>query len=78
MKLIVGLGNIGKKYEKTRHNVGFEVLDLVAVRNGAGSGKEKFDGRVAEATIAGQRALLLWPQTLMNRSGVSAAAAASF
>jgi PTH1 family peptidyl-tRNA hydrolase len=78
MKLIVGLGNPGKRYEKTRHNVGFEVLDALAVRNGAAPSREKFDGLVADATLAGQRALLLWPQTLMNRSGASVAAAAGF
>ncbi|MEX0612475.1 MAG: aminoacyl-tRNA hydrolase [Pirellulales bacterium] len=78
MKLIVGLGNPGRRYEKTRHNVGFEVLDEVAKRNAAGSAKEKFHGRVAEATIAGQPVLLLWPQTLMNRSGQSVAAAIGF
>jgi PTH1 family peptidyl-tRNA hydrolase len=78
MKLIVGLGNPGRKYERTRHNVGFEVLDTVAARNGAGLAKEKFEGRLAEATIGGERALLLWPHTLMNRSGASVAAAAGF
>ena len=78
MKLIVGLGNIGRKYEKTRHNIGFEVLEsLVARRPGAGT-KEKFDGRLMDATIAGERSLLLWPYTLMNRSGQSVLAAADF
>lgn len=69
MKLIVGLGNPGRKYEKTRHNVGFQVLDLLTERNEASAAKEKFNGRIADATIAGQRALLLWPLTLMNLSG---------
>ncbi len=78
MKLIVGLGNPGRKYEKTRHNVGFEVLDAVAQRNAAESAKEKFHGRVANATVAGQSVLLVWPHTLMNRSGQSVAAAAGF
>jgi PTH1 family peptidyl-tRNA hydrolase len=78
MKLIVGLGNPGRKYDKTRHNVGFEVLDLVAVRNAADSPKEKFSGRVADATIAGERVLLLWPHTLMNLSGQSVGAAVEF
>ena len=78
MKLIVGLGNPGRKYEKTRHNVGFEVLDELARRSGAGSAKEKFDGLTMEATIAGDRALLLWPHTLMNRSGTSVSAAVKF
>jgi PTH1 family peptidyl-tRNA hydrolase len=78
MKLIVGLGNPGRKYEKTRHNVGFDVLHVIARRNDAEGEKDKFDGRVAEATIAGHRALLLWPHTLMNRSGQSVSAAVKF
>ena len=78
MKLIVGLGNPGRKYEKTRHNVGFDVLQVVAQRCAAEGEKDKFDGRMAEATIAGQRALLLWPHTLMNRSGQSVSAAVKF
>jgi peptidyl-tRNA hydrolase, PTH1 family len=78
MKLIVGLGNPGRKYEQTRHNVGFEVLDRLAGRFGDGPAKEKFDGLLAEAAIEGQRALLLWPQTLMNRSGRSVAQAVGF
>jgi peptidyl-tRNA hydrolase, PTH1 family len=78
MKLIVGLGNVGRKYENTRHNVGFNVLDLVAERNAGGSSKEKFEGRTQEVTIGGERALLLWPQTLMNLSGRSVQAALAF
>jgi peptidyl-tRNA hydrolase, PTH1 family len=78
MKLIVGLGNLGKKYVGTRHNVGFEVLDLLAQRHVGDAGKEKFDGRVVEGTIAGERVLLLWPHTLMNRSGRSVGAAMDF
>jgi PTH1 family peptidyl-tRNA hydrolase len=78
MKLIVGLGNPGKKYDKTRHNVGFEVLDMLAIRNTASTSKEKFNGRIADATIAGQKALLLWPLTLMNLSGQCVGAAIKF
>jgi PTH1 family peptidyl-tRNA hydrolase len=78
MKLIVGLGNPGRKFEKTRHNVGFEVLDVVARRFAQGAEKDRFDGRVADATIDGQRVLLLWPHTLMNRSGESVSAAVQF
>lgn len=78
MKLIVGLGNPGRRYERTRHNVGFEVLNALATRNAAELAREKFSGRVAGATIAGQPVLLVWPQTLMNRSGQSVAAAVGF
>jgi PTH1 family peptidyl-tRNA hydrolase len=78
MKLIVGLGNVGRKYERTRHNVGFCVLDALADRCSADAGKGKFDGRIVETAIAGERVLLLWPHTLMNRSGRSVGAAVSF
>jgi peptidyl-tRNA hydrolase, PTH1 family len=78
MKLIVGLGNPGKKYEATRHNVGYAVLDRLATRFGDGVRKEKFAGRLMEATIAGERALLLWPETLMNLSGQSVGPAVEF
>jgi peptidyl-tRNA hydrolase, PTH1 family len=78
MKLIVGLGNPGKRYENTRHNVGFEVLRLVASRCADGAEKDKFEGRAADVMIAGERAMLLWPHTLMNRSGQSVLAAVDF
>ena len=78
MKLIVGLGNPGRKYEGTRHNVGFEVLNLLATRNAASTPKEKFSGRVADAMVSGEKALLLWPLTLMNLSGQSVQPAAQF
>lgn len=71
MKLVVGLGNVGRKYERTRHNVGFEVLERLAQRHAAAAAKDKFSGRVSDTLIAGQRVLLLWPHTLMNRSGQS-------
>jgi PTH1 family peptidyl-tRNA hydrolase len=69
MKLIVGLGNVGRKYENTRHNVGFCVLNELARRHAAETGRDKFDGHVKEATMGSARVLLLWPHTLMNRSG---------
>jgi peptidyl-tRNA hydrolase, PTH1 family len=78
MKLIVGLGNPGKKYEGTRHNVGFAVVDRLAVRFGGSGTRSKFDGRVMEAAIGGERALLLWPDTLMNLSGQSVGPAVEF
>ncbi|MGD9632595.1 MAG: aminoacyl-tRNA hydrolase [Pirellulales bacterium] len=69
MKLIVGLGNLGRKYDQTRHNVGFEVLNRLAERFGDGQTKEKFDGQMMEARIGAERVLLLWPHTFMNLSG---------
>jgi PTH1 family peptidyl-tRNA hydrolase len=70
-KLVVGLGNPGSKYEGTRHNIGFEAVDLLA-RGGAGASfAAKFDGLLAEVEIAFHRVLLLKPQTFMNLSGRS-------
>lgn len=66
---IVGLGNPGQKYQKTRHNAGFLCLDLLSKQFGTGTPKKKFDAFVQDATIAGNRCLLVWPQTYMNNSG---------
>lgn len=76
--LIVGLGNPGPKYEKSRHNVGFMVLDLLAARWGVGRGREKYRGAIAEGRTApgGPRVVLLKPLTYMNESGKSAGPAA--
>lgn len=71
MKLIVGLGNPGKEYEKTRHNVGFMVLDKIAEKLKVYDFKEKFNGLVGEANYKGEKILLLKPQTYMNLSGNS-------
>jgi len=71
MKLIVGLGNVGRKYENTRHNVGFRVLDRLAKHWSAEPARDKFSGSVAEASVGAERVLLLWPHTLMNLSGKS-------
>ncbi len=68
--LIVGLGNPGSEYAKTRHNAGFLVTDRLAERwRAAWSLEKKFQARVARAERAGQRALLCQPQTFMNSSG---------
>ena len=69
MKLIVGLGNPGKEYEKTRHNTGFMALDSFAQKNGVVIDKKKYNGLYADATINGEKIILLKPQTFMNLSG---------
>jgi PTH1 family peptidyl-tRNA hydrolase len=78
VKLVVGLGNPGRKYEGTRHNVGFVVVRELARRHAAASGKTNFQGEIAESEICGQRTLLLWPHTFMNKSGASVVAARDF
>ncbi|MDH3716731.1 MAG: aminoacyl-tRNA hydrolase [Planctomycetota bacterium] len=78
MKLIVGLGNPGRKYEGTRHNIGWMVLDELKRRYGTSAVKSKFHGEVMDAELSGVRSLLLAPQTFMNRSGTSVAAAKNF
>ncbi|WP_425614637.1 aminoacyl-tRNA hydrolase [Anatilimnocola sp. NA78] len=78
MKLIVGLGNPGKQYTGTRHNVGFATLAKLIATRTSGPAKAKFQGELYEATIAGQRTLLLLPLTYMNGSGASVLAARDF
>jgi peptidyl-tRNA hydrolase, PTH1 family len=78
MKLIVGLGNPGRKYQGTRHNVGYLVLAALGRRFGTAAPKQKFHGEVLEAEIAGHKALLLSPTTYMNLSGESVAEARTF
>ena len=69
--LIVGLGNPGREYEKTRHNVGFRALDILADTLHCKIDKLKFQGLYCQTTYAGQKLLLLKPQTFMNLSGRS-------
>jgi PTH1 family peptidyl-tRNA hydrolase len=75
--LVVGLGNPGREYAGNRHNVGWMVADELARRHGA-SWREKFAGRLAEVRIDGHKVALLKPQTYMNDSGRSVAAARKF
>jgi PTH1 family peptidyl-tRNA hydrolase len=75
--LVAGLGNPGREYERTRHNVGFMVCDELARRHGA-SFRSKFSGQLAETRIDVRRAALLKPLTYMNDSGRSVGAAARF
>ena len=75
--LIAGLGNPGREYERTRHNVGWLVLDELARRHG-GSWRSKFSGSLAEVRLGDARLALLKPETYMNESGRSVGAAARF
>ena len=78
MKLVVGLGNPGERYRNHRHNVGFWVLDQVAGPNNASAWQRRFDGMLADCWIGAEKALLLKPQTYMNRSGRSVRQAVDF
>ena len=75
--LVVGLGNPGREYERTRHNVGWLVLDELARRHG-GSWRSKFSGSLAELRLGDAKLALLKPETFMNESGRSVGAAARF
>jgi peptidyl-tRNA hydrolase, PTH1 family len=75
--LVVGLGNPGRQYERTRHNVGWLVVDELARRHGD-SFRSKFSGQLAELRLGDLRLALLKPETFMNDSGRSLAAAARF
>jgi PTH1 family peptidyl-tRNA hydrolase len=78
MKLVVGLGNPGRKYQGTRHNIGYAVLAELGKKHGASSPRHKFHGEVMEAEIGGEKALLLSPLTYMNVSGLSVSEAKAF
>lgn len=68
MKLVVGLGNPGKEYDKTRHNCGFRAIDFYAEKNNL-SFKSKFNGLYADLIVNNEKLLILKPQTFMNLSG---------
>ncbi len=76
--IVAGLGNVGKQYEKTRHNAGFLAIDYIAEKCGVKIDRVKFHATVAEANIGGARVLLMKPTTLMNNSGVAIGEAAAF
>jgi peptidyl-tRNA hydrolase, PTH1 family len=78
VRLVAGLGNPGTKYERSRHNVGFDVVDQVAKTNGGEPFRSGFDGVVSECVVDGERILLLKPLTYMNRSGASVRKAVDF
>ncbi len=75
--LIVGLGNPGRQYARTRHNIGFMVVDRIAERTGA-SWRGKYDGRFTETKLGDARVALLEPETFMNLSGRSVSVATRF
>ncbi|MAE50552.1 MAG: aminoacyl-tRNA hydrolase [Micavibrio sp.] len=78
MYLIVGLGNPGDKYKHNRHNIGFMAMDVIADDYGFSPFRAKFQGQISEGRIGGQKVVLLKPETYMNNSGQSVAAAAKF
>ena len=78
MLLVVGLGNPGAGYARNRHNVGFMAVDEIVRRHSFGPYRAKFHGDVAEGQIAGEKVLVLKPQTYMNESGRAIQAAMTF
>jgi len=76
--IIAGLGNPGKEYERTRHNVGFVAIEGIAEEAGVRIDRAKHRALVSEVTLGGKRGLLMKPQTFMNLSGEAIADAASF
>jgi PTH1 family peptidyl-tRNA hydrolase len=71
MKVVVGLGNPGQEYQKTRHNVGFRVVAELASRHGGAKPRSNFEAEVVDIVLAGEKTLLVAPMTYMNLSGRS-------
>jgi PTH1 family peptidyl-tRNA hydrolase len=71
MKIVVGLGNPGREYDNTRHNIGFEVVEELARRHNAPRAKLRFDAEISEVSLGAEKLLLAKPQTFMNASGRS-------
>ncbi len=78
MKLFVGLGNPGARYADTRHNIGWMAVDAIARAHGFGPERAKFQGRLTEGTLSGEKVLILKPETFMNLSGQSVGEALRF
>ncbi|MBN9600919.1 MAG: aminoacyl-tRNA hydrolase [Afipia sp.] len=78
MRLFVGLGNPGSKYQGNRHNIGFMAVDDIARRHGFAPWRRRFQGETAEGTLDRERVILLKPTTFMNESGRAVAEAANF
>jgi PTH1 family peptidyl-tRNA hydrolase len=70
MKLIIGLGNPGFKYKETRHNLGFNAIEALAEKFKISEFQDKFDGKIAKATIFNQDVIFFLPMTFMNNSGI--------
>lgn len=71
MYIIVGLGNPGREYQNTRHNIGFQVIDAIAEKNNISVKEKKYKALIGKGLVAGQKVLLVKPQTYMNLSGES-------
>lgn len=71
MYIIVGLGNPGREYQNTRHNIGFDVIDRLAAREGISVLEKKHKALIGKGLVAGQKCILAKPQTYMNLSGES-------
>jgi PTH1 family peptidyl-tRNA hydrolase len=78
VRLLVGLGNPGAKYARTRHNIGFMAVDEIVRRHGFGPWRTRFQGQVAEGTVDGEKILALKPETWMNNSGRAVGEAVRF
>ena len=78
MRLFVGLGNPGTKYQGNRHNIGFMVVDQIARRHGFAPWRRRFQGETSEGTLDRERVVLLKPATYMNESGNAVQEAANF
>lgn len=78
LKLIVGLGNPGPRYARSRHNVGFQVVEEVARAHRIEFSRKRFNAHLAEGTVAGERVILAKPQTFMNLSGDAVAKLVAF
>ncbi|RKY25646.1 MAG: aminoacyl-tRNA hydrolase [Planctomycetota bacterium] len=78
MKIVLGIGNPGREYQGTRHNVGYMVIDVLARRSGVSGGKSRFRAITAEVRIAQEKVILVKPVTYVNLSGLAAAAALSY
>jgi PTH1 family peptidyl-tRNA hydrolase len=78
VRLFVGLGNPGSKYESNRHNIGFLVIEAIARRHGFSPWRRRFQGESSEGSLDGERVMLLKPMTFMNESGRAVGEAVNF